>query len=242
VNRNEDRRSWIRRCSKSIGPNGYIDAFDATAASAEIIVLAVKGTAAVDALRLAGTQHLAEKTIIDITNPTAEINPSAEQKDITEDVSQPNVWAESGSLSTFRLSKSVRRCESQTEAQSSPNHHGSVMGLPVTKRDSTSHELGNGASPETVLHPSRNGDVMHYGSIAVDLGVDLDFGSRGRTSEKVFNVNAIDAELSQNPVQNPLKTLSDLRPQNPVQEQGKSKNKDEQADQGTQAKSLEPPP
>ena len=115
------------------------------------------------------------------------------------------------------------------------------MGLPVTKRDSTSHELGNGASPETVLHQSPNGDVMHYGSIAVDLGVDLDFGSRGRTSEKVFNVNAIDAELSQNPVQNPLKTLSDLRPQNPVQEQGKSKNKDEQADQGTQAKSLEPP-
>jgi predicted dinucleotide-binding enzyme len=60
---------------KTQNPNGSIDTFDAAAASAEIIVLAVKGTAAADALRLAGAQHLAEKTIIDATNPIADAPP-----------------------------------------------------------------------------------------------------------------------------------------------------------------------
>jgi 8-hydroxy-5-deazaflavin:NADPH oxidoreductase len=60
---------------KTQNPNGSIDTFDAAAASAEIIVLAVKGTAAADALRLAGAEHLAEKTIIDATNPIADAPP-----------------------------------------------------------------------------------------------------------------------------------------------------------------------
>jgi predicted dinucleotide-binding enzyme len=60
---------------KTQNPNGSIDTFDAAAASAEIVVLAVKGTAAADALRLAGAEHLAEKTIIDATNPIADAPP-----------------------------------------------------------------------------------------------------------------------------------------------------------------------
>lgn len=43
--------------------------FEATAAQADIVVLAVKGDAALEAIRLAGIEHLDEKTIIDATNP-----------------------------------------------------------------------------------------------------------------------------------------------------------------------------
>jgi hypothetical protein len=41
------------------------------------------------------------------------LKASAEQKDTTEDVSRPSVWVGSGSLSTFRLSKSVRRYQTR---------------------------------------------------------------------------------------------------------------------------------
>lgn len=41
----------------------------------EAIVLAVKGTAALDALKLAGTEALAGKTVMDTTNPLSEMPP-----------------------------------------------------------------------------------------------------------------------------------------------------------------------
>jgi len=43
---------------------------------AEIAVLAVKGTAAADVLRAAGENNLAEKPVIDVTNPIAEAPPA----------------------------------------------------------------------------------------------------------------------------------------------------------------------
>jgi predicted dinucleotide-binding enzyme len=53
-------------------PKGLVDTFDAAAASAEIIVLAVKGNAAAEALRLAGVENLAGKPVVDATNPIAD--------------------------------------------------------------------------------------------------------------------------------------------------------------------------
>ena len=49
--------------------------FAEAAAFGELIVLAVKGTVAADALRLAGPQNLAGKTVIDACNPIAEAPP-----------------------------------------------------------------------------------------------------------------------------------------------------------------------
>jgi 8-hydroxy-5-deazaflavin:NADPH oxidoreductase len=49
--------------------------FKETAAFGEIIVLAVKGTAAEEALKLCGEDNLSGKTIIDTTNPIAEAPP-----------------------------------------------------------------------------------------------------------------------------------------------------------------------
>jgi predicted dinucleotide-binding enzyme len=46
-----------------------------TARSADIVVLAVKGTAAGEAVRLAGRDALAGKTVIDATNPIADAPP-----------------------------------------------------------------------------------------------------------------------------------------------------------------------
>ena len=49
--------------------------FAEAASFAEIVVLAVKGTAAKDVLRLANIKNLAGKTIIDVTNPIADAPP-----------------------------------------------------------------------------------------------------------------------------------------------------------------------
>ena len=49
--------------------------FAETAAFGQIVVLAVKGTVAVDAVNLAGVDNLAKKTIIDATNPIADAPP-----------------------------------------------------------------------------------------------------------------------------------------------------------------------
>lgn len=49
--------------------------FEETAAFADIVVLATKGTAAMDALKLAGASSLSGKTIIDATNPIADAPP-----------------------------------------------------------------------------------------------------------------------------------------------------------------------
>lgn len=49
--------------------------FEDTAAFGDILVLATKGTAALDALKLAGASSLKGKTIIDATNPIADAPP-----------------------------------------------------------------------------------------------------------------------------------------------------------------------
>jgi predicted dinucleotide-binding enzyme len=52
-----------------------VGSFAETAQFGELIVLAVKGTAAVDSLNAAGARNLAGKTVIDATNPIAEAAP-----------------------------------------------------------------------------------------------------------------------------------------------------------------------
>src|SRR5574341_647073 len=49
-----------------------VGSFEDTAAFADIIVLAVKGTAAKEALKMAGAENLRKKTVIDATNPIAD--------------------------------------------------------------------------------------------------------------------------------------------------------------------------
>lgn len=56
---------------KEIGDEVKTGMFEETASFADVIVLAVHGSAAVDALKLAGTENLAGKTILDATNPIA---------------------------------------------------------------------------------------------------------------------------------------------------------------------------
>jgi predicted dinucleotide-binding enzyme len=49
--------------------------FEEVAAWGELLVLAVKGSVAEDVLRLAGERHVAEKVVIDTTNPLADAPP-----------------------------------------------------------------------------------------------------------------------------------------------------------------------
>lgn len=56
-------------------PAAQVGSFADAAKSAEVVVLAVKGTVAADALRLAGAANLAGKTVIDATNPIADAPP-----------------------------------------------------------------------------------------------------------------------------------------------------------------------
>jgi predicted dinucleotide-binding enzyme len=57
-------------------PKGRVGSFDVAAKSAELVVLAVKGTAAADALRAAGAANLAGKPVIDACNPIADAPPT----------------------------------------------------------------------------------------------------------------------------------------------------------------------
>jgi 8-hydroxy-5-deazaflavin:NADPH oxidoreductase len=57
-------------------PKGAIGGFAEAAKFGELVVLAVKGTAAADALRAAGGANLEGKPIIDATNPIAEAPPT----------------------------------------------------------------------------------------------------------------------------------------------------------------------
>jgi predicted dinucleotide-binding enzyme len=57
------------------GSNGSVGSFADAASFGEIIVLAVKGTAAVNVLDKAGEENLKNKTVIDATNPIAELPP-----------------------------------------------------------------------------------------------------------------------------------------------------------------------
>ena len=56
-------------------PEAQIAGFDAAAQFADVIVLAVKGSAAGDALRAAGASNLRGKIVIDATNPIADSPP-----------------------------------------------------------------------------------------------------------------------------------------------------------------------
>ena len=56
--------------------SGRTGSFDGAAAFGEVVVLAVKGGAASEALRAAGAANLAGKTVIDATNPIADAPPS----------------------------------------------------------------------------------------------------------------------------------------------------------------------
>jgi hypothetical protein len=56
-------------------PKAHVGSFSQTAAFGEALVLAVKGTAAADALRAAGEANLAGKLVMDATNPIADKPP-----------------------------------------------------------------------------------------------------------------------------------------------------------------------
>ncbi len=56
-------------------PGGATGTFADASAFGELLVLAVKGSASAEALRLAGAQYLEGKTIVDATNPIADAPP-----------------------------------------------------------------------------------------------------------------------------------------------------------------------
>lgn len=60
----------------SQNPKGRVGSFADAASFADLVVLAVKGTAAADALRAAGAPNLAGKPVIDATNPIADVPPT----------------------------------------------------------------------------------------------------------------------------------------------------------------------
>jgi predicted dinucleotide-binding enzyme len=57
------------------GENGLTGTFTEAAAFGEIVVLATKGTAAKASIELAGVKNLTGKTVIDATNPIADLPP-----------------------------------------------------------------------------------------------------------------------------------------------------------------------
>jgi 8-hydroxy-5-deazaflavin:NADPH oxidoreductase len=57
-------------------PKGKTGSFADAAKFGELVVLAVKGTAAADALRTAGATNLAGKAVMDVTNPIADAPPT----------------------------------------------------------------------------------------------------------------------------------------------------------------------
>jgi 8-hydroxy-5-deazaflavin:NADPH oxidoreductase len=57
-------------------PKGRVGSFADAAKFAELVVLAVKGTVAADALRAAGGANLSGKPVIDATNPIADAPPT----------------------------------------------------------------------------------------------------------------------------------------------------------------------
>ena len=64
-------KDWL---SKS-GGKGKVGSFEETAKFAELIVLAVKGSAAESVLKLSGLNNLKNKPVIDTTNPIADAPP-----------------------------------------------------------------------------------------------------------------------------------------------------------------------
>lgn len=78
----EKLRDWSG--SNSQGKTGT---FEEAAKSSDIVVLAVKGTAALEALRLAGADNLAGKTVVDACNPIADAPP---EKGVLRFFTNPN--------------------------------------------------------------------------------------------------------------------------------------------------------
>lgn len=68
-------RSKLEDWNKKTGSGALVNSFEETAKFGEIIVLAVKGTAALNVLDKAGSINLTGKTIIDATNPIADLPP-----------------------------------------------------------------------------------------------------------------------------------------------------------------------
>lgn len=66
----EKLQDWVDK-----NPGGAAGTFADAAAFGELLILAVKGTAAADALRLAGAENLTGKTIVDACNPIADAPP-----------------------------------------------------------------------------------------------------------------------------------------------------------------------
>ena len=66
----EDIVKW-----KNENRNGLLGSFQETAQFGEIIVLAVSGLVAEDAIHLAGKEHFNHKVVIDATNPIATVPP-----------------------------------------------------------------------------------------------------------------------------------------------------------------------
>jgi predicted dinucleotide-binding enzyme len=60
---------------KAKNPSARVGSFSDAAKAGELVVLAVKGTAAADAVRAAGPAVLAGKTVMDVTNPIADLPP-----------------------------------------------------------------------------------------------------------------------------------------------------------------------
>jgi hypothetical protein len=60
---------------KGAGSSASVGTFAEAAAFGEMIVLAAKGSSAPDVLRLAGTENLKGKTVVDTTNPIADSPP-----------------------------------------------------------------------------------------------------------------------------------------------------------------------
>lgn len=67
--------SKLNEWKTKAGKNGHVGSFDEAAAFGEIIVLATKGTAAKDALKLVNASNLKGKPVIDTTNPIADLPP-----------------------------------------------------------------------------------------------------------------------------------------------------------------------
>lgn len=66
----EKLASWV-----AAHPKARVASFADSAQSAELVVLAVKGSASADALRAAGAENIAGKVVIDATNPITDDPP-----------------------------------------------------------------------------------------------------------------------------------------------------------------------
>jgi predicted dinucleotide-binding enzyme len=67
--------SKLEAWAEAAGDQASVGMPEAAVLEADLVVLAVKGTAAEDAVRLCGVQNLWGKTVIDTTNPIADVPP-----------------------------------------------------------------------------------------------------------------------------------------------------------------------